>query len=114
MKHLKKIIYLMILPLVVLGGFVLANDEIKDDKKPLPKPLTNPEKKARLDGRKKWLATPDGIKFTKWEESAAGKKVYASRDNLNEHFKDYSKMEAVVTSVTFKRPNRSPERNGLS
>jgi hypothetical protein len=72
-KNMNKVIYALILPLVVVGGLVFANREIKDEasKKSIPKPHSAAEMKA---GRERWEATPDGIKFKKWEASPAGKK----------------------------------------
>lgn len=93
---------MLILPLVVVSGLVFANREIK----PSPKPLSIAERKARMvDDRKKWEASPDGIKFKEWEVSPEGKKVHASHDKIRKHLKDFSNMEAVVTSVTFQRAN---------
>lgn len=93
--------YALILPLVVVSGLTFANREIK----PSPKPLTVAEKKARLDARKKWEASPDGVRYKAWEVSPAGKKVYASHDKIRKYIKAFSNMEAVVTSVTFQREN---------
>jgi hypothetical protein len=101
MKHMKKAIYVLILPLVVVSGLVFANREIK----PSPKPLSIADRKAALDERKKWEASPDGIKFKEWEVSPEGKKVHASHDKIRKYIKDFSNMEAVVTSVTFQRAN---------
>lgn len=99
---MKKNIYVLILPLVVVSGLVFANREIKNE----TKPLSTAERKARLvDDRKKWEASPDGIKFKEWELSPEGKKVHASHDKIRKHLKDFSNMEAVVTSVTFQRAN---------
>jgi hypothetical protein len=52
-KNMKKIIYALILPLVVVSGLVFANSEIKNEtsKKSAPKPLSAAEMKAE---RKKW------------------------------------------------------------
>ena len=92
---MKKVIYALILPLVVAGGLVFANREIKNDtsKKSTPKPLTAAEREA---GLKQWEATPDGIMYKKWEASPEGKKVLTGaakiRNNIN--------MEAVVTSLS--------------
>jgi hypothetical protein len=57
----------------------------------------NPEadNKAAL---KKWEATPDGIAFKKWEESAAGKKVYAGEAKIRKSLRDFATMDAVVSS----------------
>ena len=53
---MKKVIYALILPLVVVSGLVFANREIKNEtsKKSAPKPLSSTEMKAEL---KKWEAT---------------------------------------------------------
>ena len=102
MKHMKKAIYVLILPLVVASGLVFANREIK----PSTKPLSDAEMKARMvEDRKKWEASPDGIRFKEWELSPEGKKVHASHDKIRKQIKDFSNMEAVVTSVTFQRAN---------
>ena len=101
---MKKPIYLLILLLVVVSGLVFANREIKNGTKPSPKPLTNAEMKARIvDDRKKWEASPDGIKYKEWEISPAGKKVQANHDKIKKYIKTFANMEAVVTSITFKR-----------
>ena len=96
---MKKVIYALMLPLVVVSGLVFANLEIKNEttKKPSPKPLTAAEMKA---GRERWEATPDGIKFKKWEASPAGKKVYAAEAKIRKHIADSTNMEAVVTSLS--------------
>lgn len=104
---MKKAIYVLILPLVVVSGLVFANREIKNETKPSPKPLSIAERRARLDERKKWEATPDGLKYKEWEVSPAGKKVYASHDKIKKYIKAFSNMEAVVTSVTFRRSGKS-------
>jgi len=96
---MKKVIYALILPLVVVSGLVFANREIKNEtsKKSTPKPLSAAERKAEL---KKWEATPDGIMYKKWEASPAGKKVHAAEAKIRKHIKDYTNMEAVVTSLS--------------
>jgi hypothetical protein len=98
-KNMKKIIYTLILPLVVVSGLVFANREIKNEnlKKSIPKPLTATERNAAL---KRWEATPDGIMFKKWEASPAGKKVYASEVKIRKAIRDSTNMEAVVTSLS--------------
>ena len=98
-KNMKKVIYALILPLVVVGGLVFANRENKNEtsKKSIPKPLTAAEMKA---GRERWEATPDGIKFKEWEASPAGKKVYAAEAKIRKHLTDSTNMEAVVTSLS--------------
>jgi len=96
---MKKVIYALILPLVVVSGLVFANREIKNEtsKKSTPKPLSADERNAEL---KKWEATPAGIMYKKWEASPAGKKVYAAEAKIREHIKDSTNMEGVVTSLS--------------
>ncbi|MCP1384141.1 hypothetical protein [Runella salmonicolor] len=104
---MKKIIYALLLPLVVVSGAVFANREIKNEtsKKSIPKPsggvpsggvpLSTAERNAAL---KKWETTPDGVMFKKWEASPAGKKVYAGETKIRKHISAFTNMEAVVTS----------------
>ena len=96
---MKKIIYVLILPLVVVSGLVFANREIKNEtsKKSIPRPLSAAERKAAL---KKWEATPDGIMYKKWEASPAGKKVHASEAKIRKSIRKYTNMEGVVTSLS--------------
>ena len=98
-KNMKKVIYALILPLVVVSGLVFANREIKNEtsKKSTPKPLSAAERNAEL---KKWEATPDGIKYKEWEASPAGKKVYAAEAKIRKDIEDSTNMEAVVTSLS--------------
>ena len=98
-KNMKKVIYALILPLVVVSGLVFANREIKNEtsKKSTPKPLSAAEMKAE---RERWEATPDGIKFKKWEASPAGKKVYAGAAKISNQISASTNMEAVVTSLS--------------
>jgi len=96
---MKKVIYVLILSLVVVSGLVFANREIKNEaaKKSSPKPLTDAEKRAAM---KQWEATPEGIKYKKWEASPEGKKVYAGAAKIGKYIRDYTNMEAVVTSLS--------------
>ena len=98
-KNMKKIIYALILPLVVVSGLVFANREIKNkaSKESSPKPLTDAERRAAI---KQWEATPEGIKYKKWEASPEGKKVYAGAAKIGKYIRDYTNMEAVVTSLS--------------
>ena len=102
---MKKGIYALILSLVVVSGLVFANREIKNEgsEKSSPKPLTDAEKNA---AKKQWEATPEGIKFKKWETSAEGKKVYAAEAKIWNHIQDYTNMEAVVTSLSLPTGSR--------
>jgi len=96
---MKKIIYVLILPLVVVSGIVFANREIKNEasKKLTPKPLSAAEREAEV---KKWEATPEGIMYKKWEASPAGKKVYAGEAKIGKSIRNYTNMEGVVTSLS--------------
>ena len=96
---MKKFIYALILPLIVVSGLVFANIEIKNEtsKKSIPKPISAAERKAEL---KKWEATPDGIMYKKWEASPAGKKVYAAEAKIRKHISASTNMEAVITSLS--------------
>lgn len=110
---MKKIIYVLILPLVVVIGLVFtfapfafgsgANREIKNETKTSQKQLSVANSKANLYERKKWEASPDGIKYKEWEVSPEGKKVHASYYKIKKYIKAFTNMEAVVTSLTFKR-----------
>jgi len=96
---MKKIIYTLILSLVVVGGLVFANREIKKEpsKKATSKSPTAVEMKA---ARKQWEASPDGIMYKKWEAYAAGKKVYASEAKIRKDISNFTNMEAIVTSLS--------------
>jgi len=104
---MKKTIYFLIAPLVVVCGLVFANHEIKNETKTSPKLLPIADRKADLDERKKWEASPDGIKYKEWEVSPEGKKVHASYEKIKKSIKAFTNMEAVVTSVTFQRNGKS-------
>jgi hypothetical protein len=106
---MKKVIYAMILPLVVMSGLVFANGAInhKTSSKPSPKAL----EKAARENRKKWLASPFGIKYRKWEASPEGKKVHKSAVKIRKQIINFTPMEAVVTSLS--RPAGSPGDFGV-
>ncbi|WP_426328384.1 hypothetical protein [Pedobacter sp. R-06] len=90
---MKKVIYALMLPLVVVSGLVFANREIKTETgKPSPKPLSVAE-------RKKWEASPDGIKYKEWEASPRGKKVLTGAAKIRKHISAFTNMEAVVTAL---------------
>ncbi len=85
--------------MVVVSGLVSVKREIRNEtsKKSDPKPLSDTERKAAL---KEWEATPSGIQYKNWVASPAGKKVFASTAKIRKSIKDYSSMEAVVTSLS--------------
>ena len=115
---MKKTIYVLILSLVVISGLVFsfstfannskAKTEIKKEKKLGKKTLSSAEKKSMLDQRKKWEASPDGIKFNDWKKSPEGKKVQASYEKIKNEINAFAEMEAIVTSVTFQFPTTNP------
>ena len=118
MKLMKKTLYVLILSLVVISGFVFSfstfanssktKTEIKKETKPVKRTLSNAEKKSMLEQRKKWEASPDGIKFNDWKNSPEGKKVQASYDKIKNEINAFTEMEAIVTSVTFQFPTTNP------
>src|SRR5215203_7251217 len=83
-KNMKKVIYALILPLLVVSGLVFANREIKNEtsKKSNPKPISAAEREAAM---KQWYTTPGGIAYKNWEASPAGKKVYAAEAKITKH-----------------------------
>jgi len=109
MKHIKKNFYALILLLVVVSGLLFANCEFKNKTKPSQKTMSIAERKTRMDKeRKKWEASPDGIKYKEWEVSPEGKKIHASHDKIKKYISNFTDMNAVVTSVTFRRENANP------
>ncbi|RYY54814.1 MAG: hypothetical protein EOO09_12850 [Chitinophagaceae bacterium] len=96
---MKKAIYLLFLPLVVVSGIVFANRQIKTETpaKSTPKAVSAAEKDA---ARKAWEATPDGIKYKEWEASPAGGNVFAGVAKIRKQVIAFSNMEAVVTSLS--------------
>ena len=115
---MKKTIYVLILSLVVISGLVFSfstfanssktKTEIKKETKPVKRTLSNAEKKSMLEQRKKWEASPDGIKFNDWKNSPEDKKVQASYDKIKNEINAFTEMEAIVTSVTFQLPTTNP------
>lgn len=96
---MKKIIYALILPLVVVSGLVFASREVKNEipEKSIPRPLSATEREAIL---RKWEASPDGIMHKKWEASPAGKKVLAGAAKIKKSIRDSTNIEGVVTSLS--------------
>lgn len=90
----------MILPILLVSGLSFVNPENKIETKTSPKPLATAERKANLEAKKKWEATPEGKKFNAWEASPEGEKVQASATKIMKSIKDFTNMEAVVTSLS--------------
>jgi hypothetical protein len=81
-----KLIYKLVVALVIVCGPAFSNTKTT----PQAKPNSATEKKAALK---------------KWESSPSGKKVQASYTKIKNSIKTFAPMEAMVTSVTFQRPN---------
>lgn len=104
---MKKMIYALVLVLAIFSGLAFSvapfahgpGAKIKNEtsKKAIPKPLSASEKKAAM---KKWEATPDGIMYNKWVASPAGQKVFASTAKISKSARNYTDMQAVVTSLS--------------
>lgn len=95
---MKKIIYLLVLPLAIGSGLAFANREIKNEtfKKSAAKSRTRSEMTAE---RNKWEASPNGIKFKKWQESPEGIKLLDNAAKINNQIKNSADIAAVVTSL---------------
>lgn len=95
----------MLLPMVVVSGLVFANGKSKNapTKNSNSKPPSTAENKSAL---KKWEATPDGIMFNQWKTSPAGKKIIADADKIKKSLREYTDMEAVVTSLSLPAGSR--------
>lgn len=105
---MKKLIYALLLLVVVSGlAFSFAPSDVKREnqtsKKSIRKPLSESEMKAE---RKKWEASPDGIKYKEWVASLTGQKVFASTAKISKSVRDYSDMPAVVTSLSLPKGSR--------
>jgi hypothetical protein len=94
---MKKIIYVIIISMVVAIGFFYTNQENKNTKKPIQKPLTAEE---MITARKKWEASPDGIMYKEWKASPAGKKVFASATKIRTSVNEFTNMEGEITALT--------------
>ena len=103
MIHTKKMILVLILPLVVVSGLVFANRKTNNHTRPAEKSPSCTQPKAPLSEKELWEASPAGIKYKEWEHSPAGKKVHASYDKIEKYLTTFTDMEATVTSVTFQR-----------
>jgi hypothetical protein len=96
---MKKLLYPLIILLVVAGGIALANfpTEYENTENAISTPLTTTETKEALN---KWQATPEGINFRNWQNSAEGKKILTAASAIAKHVKDSSNIQATVTSLT--------------
>ncbi len=88
---MKKMKHTLILIFIVVSGQLFANGEVLND--------SNAAMKI-------WGATPEGIKFKKWELSPAGKKVYASEAKIRKSLKEFTNIEAEVTFLSLPAGSR--------
>lgn len=102
---MKKIIYALLLPLVVVSGLVFANRETKNEaaKKSTASPRSDAERKASL---KKWESTPDATRYEKWKVSPEGRKVYAGEAKIRKHINAFTDMKATVTALSLPAGSR--------
>ena len=96
---MKRILYVLFLPLLIVSGLVFANREKQKEpvKRSTPKAPSAAEREAIL---KQWEATPDGIRYTTWKASPEGQKVVAGAAKIRKQTKAFTNMEAVVTSLS--------------
>lgn len=94
----------MIILMITAMGVVFANQNNKKASKLNPKSLAISNKKVDIEAKKKWEASPDGIRFTAWKASPLGKKIQASYDEIKLSLHSFSKMEAVVTCINYQPP----------
>lgn len=108
-NRMKKMIYALVLVLAIVSGlaFSFAPSDVKREsqtaKKSIRKPLSESEMNA---DRKKWEASPDGIRYKEWVASLTGQKVFASTAKISKSVKDYNDMPAVVTSLSLPKGSR--------
>lgn len=96
---MKKLIYALILPLVVVSALVFANrgNNNETSKRSTPKPISAAEREAAM---KQWEATPGGIAYKKWKASPEGKKLLAGAAKIRKQVSTSANMEAVVTALS--------------
>lgn len=95
---MKKIIYVLTLPMVITGGLVFASLTIK--KEDDGKVIRHVSKTESIAERKRWEASPDGLTYNRWKASPVGKKVFASAAKINDEIKNHEELEAVITSLS--------------
>lgn len=100
---MKRIILLLCLFLIFFSNSLFANTENKKPKKSISNPFSAAQRNAAME---QWEATPSGVYYKKWQASAAGKKVYAAEAKLKKSIKDFSNIDAIVTSLTLPAGSR--------
>lgn len=84
---MKKITYTLLLSIYLISSSAFAN-------------IDNNKEAIKSAALKKWEATPEGIFFKKWEASPVGKKVIENTSKIRKSIKEFSGMEALVTSLS--------------
>ncbi len=103
---MQKSIYVLMITLLIVSGIVYANQKSdKALKKQAVGSVAAKHAGSKLTEKEKWEATPDGIQYKTWEASADGKRVKDSYKKIMQQVEKFTEMQAVVTSVTFKRSN---------
>lgn len=97
--------YLLIMLLVVVSGLVFANLQIKNEtyEISISKSESTTKNKSEL---KKWQNSPNGIMYQKWKDSPEGKKVFVSEAKISKSVKNFTDIEAVVTSLSLPKGSR--------
>ena len=80
-KNMKKVIYALILPLVVVSGLVFANREIKNEKSKKPDPKTKIVFKS-TDGGQTWQDISKGLPENLRKDSIRGNSFFANEKGL--------------------------------
>ncbi|MEN9335435.1 MAG: hypothetical protein RLZZ500_422 [Bacteroidota bacterium] len=91
---------IMVLAIGVVSLF--TNCEHKKETTKESKEITAKESERQ---RKKWEASEDGKRYIAWENSPEGKKVHASHDLIRKELNHFQPLDAIVTSLTYMRPN---------
>ena len=96
---MKKLIYLLAVPLVVASGLVFANREPAHEaaETSMKQPIALADTRT---AREQWEASPDGIKYMEWKASPKGRKVLGDAARIRQQVDSFTNMEAVVTSLT--------------
>jgi hypothetical protein len=98
-QHMKKAIYLLILPLLAVSGFVFASRDGKSDGAET-KANKSCTVAAGKTAREVWEASPDGLRYMEWTRSPVGGKVLSDAVKLKPYTSTFTDMEAVITSLT--------------
>jgi hypothetical protein len=101
-QNMKKVIYGCMLALILAAGLVFA----KRAASKLEAPKTKPRPLTAAEIRANWEATPGGRQFKLWEASPAGRKVDAAAAKISSAVRNYTDMDAVVSSLSLPAGSR--------